>query len=245
MQMSHTHIRNRKINTFKLGAFGRGHNACFFAQAILAIAIVAGIVFSSFSPALAGVAPSFFHSTEEANTDLSPFKKWTSALEKYSKEVAAKKAGPCGGKELNSCSYGKWMVFLAGIKDKDVATKIREVNNYMNRAPYITDNQNWGTKDYWSSPGEFMAKFGDCEDFAIAKYMSLRKLGFKEQDMRVVAVKDMNLKVGHAVLVIFLGGKSYVMDNQIKDVVSTAKILHYVPVFSINAKSWWKHMPAS
>ncbi|MCK4939746.1 MAG: transglutaminase-like cysteine peptidase [Rhodospirillaceae bacterium] len=240
-----TRKNNRKITTRRSGIFNHGQNTGFLLLPVLAIVIGASIVFSGFSPALAVMAPSFFNSTEEVNSDLTPFKKWTSALNKYSKEVAARKAGPCGGKELNSCSYGKWTSFLDGIKGKDVATKIREVNNYMNRAPYITDTQNWGTKDYWSSPGEFMAKFGDCEDFAIAKYMSLRYLGFKEDDMRVVAVKDMNLKVGHAVLVIFLGGKSYVMDNQIKNVVSTTKIRHYVPVFSINAKSWWKHMPAS
>ena len=218
-------------------------NGCAWRVASVLFAVV--LIASSVSPAMAAAKPSFFNSNEEVNTDFSPFKKWTSALEKYSKERAAKKNGPCDGKELNSCTYGKWMSFLAGIKDKDPATKIREINNYMNRAPYITDDQNWGTKDYWSSPGEFMSKFGDCEDYAIAKYMSLRLLGFNESDMRVVAVKDMNLKVGHAVLVIFLGGKSYILDNQIKDVVSTTKVLHYVPVFSINAKAWWKHIPAS
>lgn len=207
--------------------------------------LAVAVVFSFVSPALAGVQPSFFNSSEESNTDFSQFKKWTAALDKYSKEEASKKNGPCDGKELNSCTYGKWITFLSGIKDKDPATKIREVNNYMNRAPYITDDQNWGTKDYWSSPGEFMSKFGDCEDYAIAKYMSLRLLGFNEDEMRVVAVKDMNLKVGHAVLVIFLGGNTYILDNQIKDVVSTTKVLHYVPVFSINAKAWWKHIPAS
>lgn len=211
----------------------------------LLIALCLVTVFFVSSPALAEVKPSFFHSTEQSNTDLKPFKKWVAALTRYSKEVASKKAGACGGKELNSCSYGKWMAFLDGLKDKDVATKVREVNTYMNRAPYITDNQNWGTKDYWSSPGEFMAKFGDCEDYAIAKYMSLRHLGFKESEMRVVAVKDMNLKVGHAVLVIYLGGKTYLLDNQIKNVVSTTKVKHYVPVFSINADTWWKHAPLS
>ncbi|MCK5166690.1 MAG: hypothetical protein KAQ66_05200, partial [Rhodospirillaceae bacterium] len=99
---------------------------------VLAMLVGVSIIFSRSSPALAVAAPSFFNSTEEMNSDLAPFKKWTSALSKYSKEVAAKKAGPCGGKELNSCSYGKWTSFLDGIKDKDVATKIREVNNYMN-----------------------------------------------------------------------------------------------------------------
>ena len=212
-------------------------------------AIAAALLMSPFlmsaNVATAAPAPSFFNSTEQVNSDLKPFKKWTGALKRYSKNEAARKGGPCGGKELNACSYGKWMAFLEGIKGKDAATQVREVNNYMNRAPYITDNKNWGEKDYWAVPSEFMAKFGDCEDYAIAKYMSLRLLGFKEENMRVVAVKDMNLKVGHAILVVFFGKKSYVLDNQIKQVISTTKVRHYMPVFSINASSWWKHLPAS
>ena len=131
------HKYNRKITEHNSGALGKSRNANSLAQSLarplawaaMAIAIGASIVFSGFSPALAVMAPSFFNSTEEMNSDLAPFKKWTSALSKYSKEVAAKKAGPCGGKELNSCSYGKWTSFLDGIKDKDAATKIREVNN--------------------------------------------------------------------------------------------------------------------
>ena len=123
-------------------------------------------------------------------------------------------------------------------------SQIREINDYMNRAPYITDPVNWGEKDFWATPGEFMAKFGDCEDYAISKYMSLRYLGYAEKDLRVVAVKDLNLKIGHAILVVFYKGNPYVLDNQIKQVVPAAKIKHYLPVFSINAKAWWKHQPA-
>jgi len=73
----------------------------------------------------------------------------------------------------------------------------------MNKAKYITDKNNWGRKDYWATPAEFMKNFGDCEDYAIIKYLSLRQLGFKESELRVVAVKDLNLKVGHAVLIVF------------------------------------------
>ena len=56
-------------------------------------------------------------------------------------------------------------------------SQIKAVNNFMNKSRYIQDNKNWGKKDYWASPGEFLAKFGDCEDFSIAKYMALKYLG--------------------------------------------------------------------
>ena len=193
--------------------------------------------------ALAEIKPSFFNTSEERATKLDPFKKWNSALERFSKEYAAQKAGNCGANEMNKCNFDKWMKFLDGLKGKDIVTQIREINDYMNRAPYVTDPVNWGMKDFWATPGEFMAKFGDCEDYAIAKYMSLRYLGYLEKDLRVVAVKDLNLKIGHAILVVYYQGKPYVLDNQVKNVIPAAKIKHYLPVFSINSKAWWKHRP--
>ena len=60
----------------------------------------------------------------------------------------------------------------------------------------------------------------------------------------MVAVKDMNLKVGHAILAVFVDGKVYILDNQIKIVVEAKKIRHYRPVFSINETNWWRHRAA-
>ena len=124
-------------------------------------------------------------------------------------------------------------------KPKDV--QIEEVNNFANQRTYITDPRNWGEDDYWATPGEFIAKFGDCEDYAIIKYLSLRNLGFTDDELRLVAVKDLNLKVGHAVLVVFFKGKVLLLDNQIKKVVDTSIVHHYEPVFSINQTYWWRH----
>ncbi len=191
--------------------------------------------------------PSFFQSVETRSKDLRPFKKWRSALSRYSKEVKGKKQLKCSSKRLNICGFGDWKKFLISIKKYDKFTQLRAVNARMNKADYITDKSNWGTKDYWATPGEFMARFGDCEDYAIVKYLSLRLLGFKDNEIRVVAVKDLNLKVGHAVLVAFIRDKktkkikTYLLDNQIKKVVETKTVRHYEPVFSINRTFWWRH----
>ena len=185
--------------------------------------------------------PSFFNSKEIRSKNLKPFKKWTNALKRYSKEKASLKGGNCSAGKFNACHYKKRKRFLKKIRKKDKLTQVKKVNAYMNRVKYTRDQKNWGKKDYWATPGQFMAKFGDCEDYAIAKYMSLRLLGFKDSQLRVVAVKDLNLKVGHAVLVVKVKGKSLLLDNQIKQVVNTKSVKHYRPVFSINTKYWWKH----
>jgi len=189
----------------------------------------------------AKAAQSFFKSKEIRSSNLKPFKKWTGALVRYSKEVALHKSGSCKSKEFNACHYKIWMKFLVSTKDKDKLSQIKAINGYMNRAKYITDSRNWGQKDYWASPGQFMEKFGDCEDYAIAKFMSLKLLGFPSNMLRVVAVKDLNLKVGHAVLVVIIDGKYYLLDNQIKQVVETKNVHHYRPVFSISTQHWWRH----
>ena len=96
-------------------------------------------------------------------------------------------------------------------------------------------------KDYWAKPAQFFNKSGDCEDYAITKYISLVHLGFDKKDMRIVIVQDLNLKVPHAVLVVYLDGKALILDNQIKQVVSASRITHYKPIYSINETKWWIH----
>jgi len=209
-----------------------------FVAGLLAFAINVALP----SPAHAAAAkPSFFNSKETASKNLKPFKKWTQALARFSKEKAEQEKGDCKSTKLNKCHYDNWMKYLKKQKGKDKRTLINIINGRMNKAKYITDGNNWGQKDYWATPGEFMAKFGDCEDYAIIKYLSLRMLGFSADEVRVVAVKDLNLKVGHAILVAFVDGKTFVLDNQIKKVVEAKTVRHYEPVFSISSKTWWRH----
>lgn len=195
--------------------------------------------------------PSFFNSVEVRSQDLTPFTKWRSALDRYSKEASENVKFQCTSQEMRVCSYDDWIKLLKTLEDKDPLVQLNEVNKWANQAKYITDSANWGQNDYWATPAEFMSKFGDCEDYAILKYLSLRRLGWKENDLRVVAVKDLNLKVGHAVLVVFFKHPKtgqvlqLLLDNQIPSIANAASIRHYQPVFSINKYFWWRHTPAT
>ncbi|MEQ8805421.1 MAG: transglutaminase-like cysteine peptidase, partial [Rhodospirillales bacterium] len=149
--------------------------------------------------------------------------------------------------QMQICGNAEWIEFLKSVKDLNKLDQLRQVNERMNKATYVQDKNNWGQNDYWATPQEFMARFGDCEDYAIMKYLSLRMLGWDDNDLRVVAVKDLNLKVGHAILVVYMTAKSgeripLVLDNQIGTVVKASSIRHYQPVFSINQKYWWRHL---
>lgn len=216
------------------------------AKAIIG-AFVLATVLTAPASALDPPRPSYFNSVEMRSSNLKPFKKWNSALARYGKESAVRKKGKCLSRNLDICDYNDWIGFLETLKSKDKLSQIRAVNQRFNRAKYITDKSNWGQNDFWNSPAEFMQNFGDCEDYAIIKYLSLQHLGFPEDDLRVVAVKDLNLKVGHAILVVFWADprngnrRALVLDNQIKKVVDARAIRHYQPVFSINKEHWWRH----
>jgi predicted transglutaminase-like cysteine proteinase len=218
------------------------------ATVLAAVGLIVAVALAPTADALAQAAPagtppkpSFFNSQEVESTILKPFTKWTEALEKYTKESALVQKEGCTSTQFTTCHYLQWRKFLGTLVGKDKLAQITEVNAYMNKATYIADETNWGQKDYWESPGEFMAKFGDCEDYAIAKFMSLVLLGFDPNNLRVVAVKDLNLKVGHAILAAFVDDKVYILDNQINQVVEAKSIRHYEPVFSINQTKWWHH----
>jgi predicted transglutaminase-like cysteine proteinase len=69
--------------------------------------------------------------------------------------------------------------------------------------------------DYWQSPIETLARgLGDCDDFAIAKYVSLRMLGIPAEQLRVGIVTQTHTGP-HAVLLFFAAHETEprVLDN--------------------------------
>ena len=183
--------------------------------------------------AVARTYPKIFGSVIELpSTNLGKFPKWGDMIVRW------KNGAPC---DTDTCTNKGWDSFLADLKSEDRQTQLKEVNKAMNSHRYILDQKNWGVADYWATPFQFLKKNGDCEDFAISKYMALKALGVPVEDMRVVAVQDLNLRLGHAVLVVYEGSEPQLLDNQIKTVVPANSVRHYQPVYSINEQGWWLH----
>ena len=184
--------------------------------------------------------PPIFGYTEIAKQGLGPFKKWTVVLERYEAE-RNRELDPCESGLFTRCDLQDWRKFLAEIQSKPLMEKLAEVNTYMNEHRYITDPVNWGVPDYWEVPREFFAKDGDCEDYAIVKYLSLRHLGLPPEMLRLVVLQDDNLRVPHAILVVYVNGTALVLDNQFGRVVEADRIRHYRPIYSVNEHNWWLH----
>lgn len=186
--------------------------------------------------------PALFGTREVRGGSLAPFQKWTGMLARQVNERGLYD-GSCASRQFNLCHLQQWRHLLREIASRDKLAQLDAVNSFMNRAPYVTDPVNYGVPDYWATPLQFLTKDGDCEDYAIAKFISLRELGFANAQMRIVVVEDLNLRVPHAILVVYVDGRALVLDNQIPQVVPAEVIRHYRPVFSINEDSWWLHRP--
>ncbi|MDP6350620.1 MAG: transglutaminase-like cysteine peptidase [Alphaproteobacteria bacterium] len=208
---------------------------------MLAAAALAVLAAAMAPAGAADPVPSIFNSTEIRKEGLKPFPKWTGALEKYFAERDGVEGG-CEAPKFNRCHYKKWFALLEGLEGKKLKDQLKAVNKKLNSNKYIVDMINWGVKDYWETPGEFFEKYGDCEDYSIAKFLSLRALGVPAESMRVVVVKDLNLDVAHAILAVYTPKKVLILDNQLSIVVEARRIRHYRPIFSVSETGWWKHI---
>ena len=184
--------------------------------------------------------PSLFGSREVQSNKLFLFPKWRGALSRHFNEAKLADA-PCTATAFNRCHLRQWKKFLRGLGGIDRISQVKAVNHFFNRHPYIIDPKNYGVPDYWATPFQFLTRDGDCEDYAITKYFSLRSLGFPAESMRIVVLQDLNLNTAHAILVVYMGKKALVLDNQVTTVVDANSIYHYRPIYSINEQHWWLH----
>ena len=177
--------------------------------------------------------PELFGTQEIRSDDISAFKKWTSVMARFENQMRAHTS--------SSPRVMMWKAEIQKLKDKSDREKIAGVNNFLNKIPYIEDRSNYGKRDYWATPVEFLSRGGDCEDFAIAKYASLRALGFSPDQLRIAIVQDKIKNIPHAILIVYSAEGSFVLDNQNKRTELVTAVNRYKPIFSINSSSWWLH----
>ncbi len=188
---------------------------------------------------MAGKADNLFGVREVRSSKLTSFPKWISTMERYAHHTI--RDGDCNANAFTHCHLGKLRRFLRSLEGKEAYAQLDRVNRYVNAAPYIIDPINWGVPDYWATPYQFYIKDGDCEDYAIAKFMALRALGWPNDSLRVVVLRDENLGIIHAVLAAYINARIFILDNQVGQVLEDRSIHHYTPIYSINERHWWRH----
>ncbi|MGH1399222.1 MAG: transglutaminase-like cysteine peptidase [Alphaproteobacteria bacterium] len=193
-----------------------------------------GLILASASKEFSRVSayPSLLGTSERRDRDLSAFTKWTGMFKRFDRQL----------RNSNDVqTVRKWQASINQYEGQSIKEMARGVNTLVNSKRYVLDNKNYGKSDYWATPVEFLARGGDCEDFAIAKYVALRSLGVPESRMRLAIVQDTQKNIPHAVLVVYTNDGAVILDNQIKTLVDAERKGRYEPIFSINRQAWWLH----
>ena len=148
--------------------------------------------------------------------------------------------------EYGSDAVGRvqqWQQLISESGDLTDREKLKKVNDFFNQqVEFVSDSFLWGKEDYWATPLEFLAKgAGDCEDYSIAKYFTLRQLGVSDEKMRITYVKALELNQAHMVLTYFPTPRAIplVLDNLIPAIKPALKRKDLLPVYSFNGSGLW------
>ena len=122
------------------------------------------------------------------------------------------------------------------------ALTLRKTNEFLNQIPYFNDIVHWGKEDYWATPVEALGSFGaDCEDYSIAKYLSLKELGIPIERLRISYVRATSVGEAHMVLAYYPrpDADPLILDNLVKEVKPASQRPDLEPVYSFNDDDIW------
>lgn len=136
-----------------------------------------------------------------------------------------------------------WQQLLLTLRSADEQAQLRGVNQFFNdKIRYTEDIDVWHNVDYWATPLESLRKGeADCEDYAIAKYFTLRQLGVSEDKLRITYVKALRLNRAHMVLTWYATPEAIplVLDSLTSTISPATQRMDLLPVYSFNNTGLW------
>ena len=209
----------------------------------LRIGILATLLALVATPGGASGFPPLFDTIEYRGGSLEALPQWQRVLGEIERETPLYRdcgdaRTPCEPRALLA-----WQAMVNSRREDEPLTQLRAVNRFVNRWQARTDQENYEAIDHWASPLTFLKHSGDCEDYAIIKYVSLRQLGFGPEQLRLVVVRDVLRDVAHAVLAVHVDQEVFILDNLFQAVLPQHKVSQYLPYYSVNENARFSHLP--
>jgi predicted transglutaminase-like cysteine proteinase len=133
-----------------------------------------------------------------------------------------------------------WSQLINSSQSLPETKQLAAVNRFFNQQlRFVDDNINWRQNDYWATPIESLVKgAGDCEDYAIGKYFTLRRLGVPSEKLRITYVKALTYNQAHMVLTYYSSPSAVplVLDNLIGEIRPASQRKDLLPVYAFNAE---------
>jgi predicted transglutaminase-like cysteine proteinase len=130
----------------------------------------------------------------------------------------------------------RFLAIVDNAKAREGRARLGEINRAINLAIHpMSDLAQYGEIDVWSSPLlTFTSGSGDCEDYAIAKFVALHQAGIPPEDLRIVIMHDTIHDEDHAIAAARLDGHWLTLDNRRMAMVEDSDVRNYRPLYVID-----------
>jgi predicted transglutaminase-like cysteine proteinase len=137
----------------------------------------------------------------------------------------------------------RFLAIIDQARARDGRGRLGEINRAINLAIRpMSDLAQYGAIDQWSSPLEtFASGAGDCEDYAIAKFVALSEAGVPPENLRIVILRDRLSGEDHAVAAAKLDGHWLMLDNRRMAMIEDISMRNTVPLFVIDRHAIMKY----
>ena len=130
----------------------------------------------------------------------------------------------------------RFLAIIEAGRQRQGRARLGEINRAVNLSLKPTsDMAQYGVEDYWASPlTAFGHGAGDCEDYAIAKYVALEEAGVAADDLRLEVVRDLDHQATHAVVAVYDGGEWLILDNRTLIMRNANHTSYYQPLIALD-----------
>jgi predicted transglutaminase-like cysteine proteinase len=137
-----------------------------------------------------------------------------------------------------------WLKLIKTMSQFGAKGQIAGINNFINGRKNVTSIAAYGKAKNWTTPAHFFRCEDHSENYAIAKYLSLRLLGFHGDRLRVVWLRTKGRKSQHAVLMVKIADQTFVLDSRCNNITTDDMLLKEQPICSLNGNHFIVHWNA-
>ena len=133
----------------------------------------------------------------------------------------------------------RFLALISRAANEEGWSRIAEINRAINLdVRPVSDAAQYGASLLWPTPlMTFAANAGDCKDYAIAKFVALRELGYSADDLRIIIVHVRASAEYHALAAIRYGAHWFILDNRTFEIKRDSDIADYEPLFVVDGEN--------
>ena len=145
-------------------------------------------------------------------------------------------AACCAGSTNCPVAARRFLQIVELGRQRQGRARLAEINRAVNFSIRpVSDSAQYGVPDFWSAPLVTLgAGAGDCEDYAVLKYVALREAGITPDDLRLLSLYYPRRRTNHVVVAVHLGEEWLILDNLTLIMINSSDARHYRPLFVLD-----------